>query len=799
MFDLLALALAIFCLLIILQFRAALAVTFNKLSAQILDTGPAEEIADLLPLMDEELRALGFEGPIQVAFDVFEGDQVFKSIVSVYKNSQEHTLLWCHCSVTPATANNLLMYWTTLLEDKRVVVSQAFETYYELMATDLMPANTITGETLSEQFVQHKAYLQSFDVSANQAATEDQNILYQASEVRNQSLELLVASGKVRSNSQGMCKPSFLMGVKLLWSFITRSKESPKSGEIPASRLVLLAEQQKVFREREPRKSVQLGIFTISLLFSIAIGAYFWDIQFAIILMIVIIFHELGHYLAMRVFGFKNVHMLPLPLVGGVTMGFDTEPNAWRQAWMSLMGPLPGILIGWGIVIWFVNTDPVGLSQGWIYMTVLCLLLINYLNVLPVLPLDGGHVVDSLIPPRWLKVKGLLIILVCTMGAAIAFYFEFYILVVLALLQLLAVPNQFKISQMVKDLYQEQSVQNETKRPQQLQLIFEKLETTEGTSQAANKTINKAESVLKVLTTKPMSSWQRAVICAVYSALLIVPIGVLIFGFSGYVVDNDVDWEAREINQQAKRVEFKQQASSKTYNQLIQDLSLYYHPDGIVTAVSEQTIQAKEEQLNIVLPDEIKAFYRVTDGLNALGIAPISQLNIAKNTSRKMLSYYEIEGSINAFLISDHEDKDAEETILIDDVLEWVSLSDPKMNSELILIELSDKVKKNPRVLFLWEEAGIYPSFKAWLESQWVSIQESDYYDQQLLRATENEFVELMPMNNKQLIDTYQKANESSDSMQWLINLILSIPEVAALPDGAGQSEIVATENRFKR
>lgn len=146
---------------------------------------------------------------------------------------------------------------------------------------------------------------------------------------------------------------------------------------------------------------------------------------------------------AMRAFGYRNVHLMALPLVGGVAIGQDVNPSAYRSDWMSLMGPLPGILIGWGILIsvwtgfW---PSAVGDPTTWVIL----LLVINYRNVLPILPLDGGHVMQALLPSRqaWIEVG--FVAVACTLGAWVAWQFDFVILSVLALLQLLGLSGRLK-------------------------------------------------------------------------------------------------------------------------------------------------------------------------------------------------------------------------------------------------------------------------------------------------------------------------------------------------------------------
>ena len=50
-------------------------------------------------------------------------------------------------------------------------------------------------------------------------------------------------------------------------------------------------------------------------------------------------------------------------------------------------------------------------------------LAINYLNVVPVPPLDGGHIVQAMLPARWYGLRIGFLVLACAAGAAAAFGF----------------------------------------------------------------------------------------------------------------------------------------------------------------------------------------------------------------------------------------------------------------------------------------------------------------------------------------------------------------------------------------
>jgi Zn-dependent protease len=123
----------------------------------------------------------------------------------------------------------------------------------------------------------------------------------------------------------------------------------------------------------------------------------FWNWTVALLLLLAIGLHEAGHWLTLRLLGYRNLQIMMLPLVGGVTLGEETHHNTVHRILVSLMGPLPGILLG-TLILGFN-----GMQGGWLAELGIILLLVNYLNLLPIMPLDGGQLLKTLIPFRRFK------------------------------------------------------------------------------------------------------------------------------------------------------------------------------------------------------------------------------------------------------------------------------------------------------------------------------------------------------------------------------------------------------------
>src|SRR5581483_4306602 len=64
------------------------------------------------------------------------------------------------------------------------------------------------------------------------------------------------------------------------------------------------------------------------------------------VLVPVLLFHELGHYVAMRCFGYRNLRMFFIPFFGAAVAGKHYNISGWKKAIVALAGPVPGILVG---------------------------------------------------------------------------------------------------------------------------------------------------------------------------------------------------------------------------------------------------------------------------------------------------------------------------------------------------------------------------------------------------------------------------------------------------------------------
>ncbi|MCJ8290092.1 MAG: hypothetical protein HRT58_10555 [Crocinitomicaceae bacterium] len=145
--------------------------------------------------------------------------------------------------------------------------------------------------------------------------------------------------------------------------------------------------------EYAPKSSLSLTIFSL-VVFVMAFLLFFEDqFLFLINLLIVLIIHEMGHFVAMKAFRYKNVRMLFIPLMGAFVQGKKSNYSQKQSLIVLISGPFPGIIIG-NLLFWYSSWTP---HNNWLAEPALLFILLNVINLLPLDPLDGGQMFKLLV------------------------------------------------------------------------------------------------------------------------------------------------------------------------------------------------------------------------------------------------------------------------------------------------------------------------------------------------------------------------------------------------------------------
>jgi Zn-dependent protease len=226
-----------------------------------------------------------------------------------------------------------------------------------------------------------------------------------------------------------------------------KSRISQHTKVLPSTLIDQIKQLQKP-QEQINKKS----LFAISVIaFVVLFGLLGMDIVKIFFLVIILFVHELGHYLAMRFYGYSDTSIFFLPF-GAVTFGDKEYKKAYQEYIVLLAGPLPGILIAIAMFVWSSLYYNISFS-GYLMEYALMSLVINYINLLPIYPLDGGKILQLLLLHRY--PKGQFYFYVISLGVLISamVWLRDPILLIFVVIILLGTKQSYKVSQIMSNLY----------------------------------------------------------------------------------------------------------------------------------------------------------------------------------------------------------------------------------------------------------------------------------------------------------------------------------------------------------
>ena len=138
------------------------------------------------------------------------------------------------------------------------------------------------------------------------------------------------------------------------------------------------------------RLIVKFSAFAIKffgIFISVAAYALIWGFSFAIGFVLLILVHELGHYLEARRQGLHPSLPVFVPFLGAYVAIKDSPFNPWRNGLVSIAGPIAGGAAAAGVLVAGEILDS-GLLLALAYTG----FFLNLFNLVPIWILDGGHI-----------------------------------------------------------------------------------------------------------------------------------------------------------------------------------------------------------------------------------------------------------------------------------------------------------------------------------------------------------------------------------------------------------------------
>ncbi len=133
---------------------------------------------------------------------------------------------------------------------------------------------------------------------------------------------------------------------------------------------------------------VTLVLFILS-----SLQLFDWDLPVLGMFVAAIVLHEAGHFWAMRWLGYRDTSVFFLPFFGGAAIGRKDHASLSDKIGVLLAGPLPGLILGMALCLWGLGWEgpDLAMQAGLIFAG------LNWFNLLPIYPLDGGKIAHLLV------------------------------------------------------------------------------------------------------------------------------------------------------------------------------------------------------------------------------------------------------------------------------------------------------------------------------------------------------------------------------------------------------------------
>ena len=255
--------------------------------------------------------------------------------------------------------------------------------------------------------------------------------------------------------------------------------------------------------------SAVIGIVAFGLLIS-------WDM--AAILFVVLLFHEFGHALAMRATGHRNVQVLVLPLLGAVASGRKDDAGPWSRLFVLLAGPAPGLVIAVACLYAALAITP---PHTLLLQFGLVALLLNLFNLLPLIPLDGGRIVELLLFSRWPFLRFVFFLASVVGLAGLGLWLDSHVLLALAIVLAVILQTmwrQFRLAAQIGSVGREAA-------PEAILSAMHQL--PDKTLKNFHRRLQDLKMLLPLVAARPPRTWESVLGLVIYVAVIALPLIVV--------------------------------------------------------------------------------------------------------------------------------------------------------------------------------------------------------------------------------------------------------------------------------
>lgn len=399
-----------------------LGLALKKPQIEIIDRSDCPEyLRRFYETEEKQLIHLGFRYAYCLRIDELYVKKHPKKYIFVYYHQAEKTCASLAASNTADPFMPVYVDFTTLFTNgKRLLTYNGVS--HLILGT--LPNTILTdayAETVEKQFQFHLRQLKAThegDIKEYNEKMEPETIIAEETGFYEDYLEQLETDGLIYRSNDGTntCLIKTLASIGFAHRMISgarpaallRHKIIQKAGEkeeiekdFPVElEITNYLNHRAALNQPMRNKSGKIFFLVLSLLLFAGVFSFIISFQLTLILIGVVFLHESGHLLAMHLLGYRNLSMLFLPLFGAVTMGSHKGAAPYKKVIALFAGPMPGLLLAFLLLLLQQSLNSPALYSGTVMGTLLILIIVNYFNLLPIMPLDGGQILDTIIFSR---------------------------------------------------------------------------------------------------------------------------------------------------------------------------------------------------------------------------------------------------------------------------------------------------------------------------------------------------------------------------------------------------------------
>ncbi len=170
--------------------------------------------------------------------------------------------------------------------------------------------------------------------------------------------------------------------------------------------IILLKGKAYLFAAWKALAFVKMGSF-LSPLITIGVYTMLFGFPYAIAVFILLLTHEMGHWIWMKALGLEPKLPIFIPGIGAYVAMTKLPPDEATHAWVAIAGPLVGGVTS-ALLFWF----GVNFSNGWLMAAGSTGFFLNLFQLIPAKPFDGGFIIHAIY--KWLLIPGTALLCVLT-------------------------------------------------------------------------------------------------------------------------------------------------------------------------------------------------------------------------------------------------------------------------------------------------------------------------------------------------------------------------------------------------